>query len=125
MELITKGMRKAIKKMAEVSQLVRALNLMPTPEDFAMMLINDMKKIMVAMNRVSTRMNEILDRYTNIPTEFLLKGFDEVLKKLDDVNDYAKFAIAETTDLMSGVVGSTGEAVDAIGSAVSTITSAS
>ena len=124
MELITKGMRKAIKKMAEVSQLVRALNLMPTPEDFAMMLIGDMKKIMVAMNRVSTRMNEILDRYTNIPTEFLLKGFDEVLKKLDDVNDYAKFAIAETTDLMSGVVGSAGEAVDAIGSAVSTTTSA-
>ena len=82
-KIITDGMRKAIKKMAEISQLARALNLMPTPEDFAMMLIGDMKRIAVAMNRVSTRMNEILDRYTSIPTEFLLKGFDEVLKKID------------------------------------------
>lgn len=123
-KLITDGMRKAIKKMAEISQLARALNLMPTPEDFALMLIGDMKKITVMMNRVSTRMNEILDRYTNIPTEFLLKGFDEILKKLDDINDYAKFAISETTELMSDVVGSVDSLVDAVGSAVSTTTSA-
>ena len=124
-KLITDGMRKAIKKMAEISQLARALNLMPTPEDFALMLISDMKKIAVMMNRVSTRMNEILDRYTNIPTEFLLKGFDEILKKIDDVNDYAKFAIKETSDIMSGVVGSADYIVDAVGSAVSSTTSAS
>ena len=123
-KLITDGMRKAIKKMAEISQLARALNLMPTPEDFALMLIGDMKKITVMMNRVSTRMNQILDRYTNIPTEFLLKGFDEILKKLDDINDYAKFAIAETSNLMSDAVGSVDSLVDAVGSAASTTTSA-
>ena len=123
-KLITDGMRKAIKKMAEISQLARALNLMPKPEDFAMMLIGDMNRIAVSMNRVSTRMNEILDRYTSIPTEFLLKGFDEVLKKIDDINDYTKFAINETSELITGVVGSTTSVVDAIGSAVSTTTSA-
>jgi hypothetical protein len=81
--------------MAEISQLARALNLMPTPEDFALMLISDMKRIAVMMNRVSTRMNEILDRYTNIPTEFLLKGFDEILKKIDDVNDIIQHLICK------------------------------
>ena len=123
-ELITKPMRKAIKKMAEISQVSRALCLMPTAEDFAMRLIGDMKIITGMMNRISIRINEILDRYSNIPTEFLLKGFDEVLKKLDDINDYAKFAIKETSDVMSGVVGSAQYAVDAIGSAVSATTSA-
>ena len=123
-KIITDGMRKAIKKMAEISQLARALNLMPTPEDFALMLIGDMKKIVSMMNRVSTRMNEILDRYTNIPTEFLLKGFDEILQKLNDVNDYAKFAISETTELMSGVVDSADSIVSAVGDATSAITSA-
>ncbi len=123
-KIITDGMRKAIKKMAEISNLARALNLMPTPEDFALMLIGDMKKITTMMNRVSTRMNEILDRYTNIPTEFLLKGFDEILKKIDDLNDYAKFAINETLDLASGVVDSATSVVDAVGSAVSATTSA-
>lgn len=123
-KIITDGMRKAIKKMAEISNLARALNLMPTPEEFALMLIGDMKKISSMMNRVSSRMNEILERYANIPTEFLLKGFDEILDKIDDINDYTKFAINETLDLASGVVDSATSVVDAVGSALSTTTSA-
>ena len=123
-KIITDKMRVAIKKMAEISNLARALNLMPTPEDFAMMLIGDLKKIAGMMNRVSSRLNEILDRYSSIPTEFLLKGFDEILKKIDDINDYTKFAINETLDLASGVVDSATSVVDAVGSAVSTTTSA-
>ncbi len=123
-KIITDGMRKAIKKMAEISNLARALNLMPTPEEFALMLIGDMKKISSMMNRVSSRMNEILERYANIPTEFLLKGFDEILEKIDDINDYTKFAINETLDVASGIVDSATSVVDAVGSAVSTTTSA-
>ena len=123
-KIITDKMRVAIKKMAEISNLARALNLMPSPEDFALMLIGDMKKISSMMNRVSTRMNEILDRYANIPTEFLLEGFDEILKKIDDINDYTKFAINETLDLASDMVDSTTSVVDSIGSAVSATTSA-
>ena len=123
-KIITDKMRVAIKKMAEISNLARALNLMPSPEDFALMLIGDMKKISSMMNRVSTRMNDILDRYANIPTEFLLEGFDEIIKKIDDINDYTKFAINETLDLASDMVDSTTSVVDSIGSAVSATTSA-
>ncbi len=122
--LITNPMRKAIKKMAQVSQCARALCLMPTAEDFAMMLIGDMKIIARRLNSISVRMNEVLDRYSSIPVEFLLEGFDEILKKLDDINDYAKFAIKETTDVMSTAVKGAQEMVDGLGSAVSTATSA-
>ena len=122
--LITDGMRKAIKKMAEVSQCARALCLMPSAEDFAMRLIGDMRSIASKMNRISTRINEILDRYSSIPSEFLLEGFDEILKKLDDINDYAKFAIKETSDVMSTSVKSVQEASEALGSALSATTSA-
>ncbi len=124
MELITKAGRKAIKKMAQISQCARALKLMPSSEDFALRLIGDMKIITNMMNRISTRIEDILDRYSNIPGEFLLKGFDEILKKLDDINDYAKFAIKETSDVMSNTVKSAQEATEALGSAVSTTTSA-
>ena len=123
-KLITDPMRKAIKKMAQVSQCARALSLMPTAEDFALRLIGDMRIIAKRLNSISTRMNEILDRYSSIPGEFLLKGFDEILKKLDDINDYAKFAIKETSDVMSSTVKTTQEMTDALGSAVSTATSA-
>ena len=123
-KLITDPMRKAIKKMAQVSQCARALSLMPSAEDFAMRLIGDMRIIARMVNSISIRINEILDRYSNIPGEFLLKGFDEILDKLDDINDYAKFAIVETSNVMSSTVKSAQELTDALGSAVSATTSA-
>jgi hypothetical protein len=123
-ELITEKTRKAIKKIAQVSQCARALSLMPTAEDFALMLIGDMRIIARRINNISVRINDILDRYTSIPSEFLLKGFDEILEKLDDINDYAKFAIAETTDVMSSSLESVQSMVDGVGSAVSSVTSA-
>ena len=117
-------MRKAIKKMAEISQCARVLYLMPTAEDFAMRLIGDMRHIARMLNSISTRINEILDRYSSIPGEFLLKGFDEILDKLEDINDYAKFAIKETSDIMSSTVKSAQEMTSALSSAVSATTSA-
>ena len=43
---------------------------------------------------------------------------------MDDINDYAKFAIKETSDVMSSTVKTAQEMTDALGSAVSTATSA-
>ena len=117
-------MRKAIKKMAQVSQCARALSLMPSAEDFTMRLVGDMRIIARMVNGISTRINEVLDRYSSIPGDFLLKGFDEILDKLDDINDYAKFAIKETSDVMTSTVKSVQEMTDALGSAISTTTSA-
>ena len=122
--LITTPMRKAIKKIAQISQCAKALSLMPTPEDFALRLIGDMRIIAKLMKSISTRIDEILERYTNIPTEFLLKGFDEILEKLHDIDDYAKFAISETMNVMSSTVKSAKEISDSLGSAVSAATSA-
>ena len=123
-KLITDSGRKAIKKIVQISQCARALSLMPTAEDFALRLIGDMRLIAKRVNSISTRINEVLDRYSSIPSEFLLKGFDEILEKLNNINDYAKFAIKETTDVMSTTVNSSKEMVDALGSAVSSTTSA-
>ena len=124
-KLITDGMRKAIKKMAEISQCARALSLMPTAEDFAMRLIGDLKIITRKINEVSIRINGILERYSNIPVEFLLDGFDEVLEKLNNVNDYTKFAIQETADVMNSSVKSAKELTECLNNATTSIVSAS
>ena len=123
-KIITDNGRKAIKKIAEISQCARALGLMPTAEGFALRIIGDLRVITNRMNSISTRINDILDRYSAIPAEFLLEGFDLVLKKLDDINDYAKFAIAETASVMSSTVSSVNDLSGALGSAISTTTSA-
>ena len=123
-ELITTPIRKAIKKMAQISQCARTLGLMPTPEAFALRFIGDMKIVARMINNISLRIDEILNKYSSIPTEFLLEGFDEVLNKLKDIDDYAKFTIKETTDVMSNTVKTSKEIVECLGSAVSTTASA-
>ena len=123
-EIITENGRKAIKKIAQISQVARAIDLMPTGEEFVLRLIGDLTIIAKRVNSLSARMNDILDRYASIPTEFLLEGFDEVLDKLNDINDSAKFAIAETANLFSTTVSSVNDLTNAIGDATSAVTSA-
>ena len=123
-KLITDAGRKAIKKMAQISQVARALSLMPKGDEFALRLIGDLVVVAKRVNSISTRMNDILDRYSSIPSEFLLRGFDEVLHSIDNVNDYAKFAISETANVMSSTVTSGEEMLEAIGNATSAVTSA-
>lgn len=123
-KIITDSGRKAIKKIAQISQCARALSLMPKSEDFALMIIGDLKIITKRMNNISMRINDILDRYSSIPSEFLLEGFDIILKQLDDINDYAKFAISETMSVMSSTTSSVNNLFDSLGSAISATTSA-
>lgn len=123
-KIITDSGRKAIKKMAQISQCARALGLMPKSEDFALRIIGDLRILTKKMNSISIRINDILDRYSAIPSEFLLEGFDIILKQLDDINDYAKFTISETTSVMSSTTSSANNLSDALGSAISTVTSA-
>jgi hypothetical protein len=123
-EIITSSGRKAIKKIAQISQCARALGLMPNAEDFALRIIGDLRFIAKRMNNISIRINDILDRYSAIPAEFLLEGFDELLKKLDDINDYAKFTISETTSVMSSTTSSVKSLSDSLGYATSATTSA-
>ena len=123
-ELITDTGRKVIKKMAQVSQCARALSLMPTAEDFALRLIGDLRIITKMMNNISSRIDDILNRYSSIPSEFLLEGFDLILEKLDNISDYAKFTIAETTEVLSSTSKSIQEITSSVGNAVSATTSA-
>ena len=93
MELINKTTRKAIKQMVYISQCTRALTLIPTPEDFAIRLIGDMRIIARRVNSISVRINEILDRYSAIPSEFLFESFKEILKHLNNIGGYTDSAI--------------------------------
>lgn len=101
MELINKTTRKAIKQMVYVSQCARALALMPTPEDFALRLVGDLRIIARMVNRISIRINEILDRYSAIPSEFLIRGVHELLKDLNGVNEYSNDTIVKILNGMS------------------------
>lgn len=101
MELINKTTRKAIKQMVYVSQCARAVSLMPTPEDFALRLVGDLRIIARIVNRISIRINEIMDRYSAIPSEFLIRSVHELLKNLNGVNEYSNDTIVKILNSMS------------------------
>ena len=123
-EIITEAGRKAIKKMAEVSNLTRALSLMPTPEDFALKFIGELRGIAKRINGITQRINTILDNYASIPAEFLFEGLDMILDKLKNIDAYAKHAISETSSVLTSTVSSASGIVDAVKSATSLTTSA-
>ena len=123
-EIITETGRKAIKKMAQISQCAKALNLMPTPEDFALKFIGELRGIAKIMNRISTRIDDILDKYMSIPVEFLFEGLDLVLEKLNNIDAFAKHAIEETSSLLTDTLTTASEMTGALNSALSAATSA-
>ena len=123
-EIITETGRKAIKKMAQISQCANALSLMPTPEDFALKFIGELRGIAKIMNRISTRIDEILDKYMSIPVEFLFEGLDLILEKLNNLDAFAKHAIEETSSLLTDTLTSASEMTAGLSSALSAATSA-
>ena len=123
-EIITETGRKAIKKMAEVSNLTRALSLMPTPEDFALKFIGELRGIAKKINGITQRINTILDNYASIPAEFLFEGLDLILEKLKNIDAYAKHAISETSSILTSTIKTADGIVDSVNSAVSATTSA-
>ena len=124
-KLITDGTRKAIKNMVYVSQCARTLSLMPSAENFAMRLIGDMIIVNRKLNNISIRINEILDKYSSMPSDSLHEGFEETLNSIGNASDYTKLAIEDTSDAMTSNDKSSQEIGDALDSAVSSNTSAS
>lgn len=124
MELINKSTRRTIKNMAQVSQCARVLSLMPTSEDFGNRLIDDMVSVSRRVNNISIKINEIMDKYSSVPGEFLVADFDETLKNLDNTNDYTKNALKGVSDSLTTSVKTSKEMADNLGSAVSSKTSA-
>ena len=124
-KLITDGTRKAIKNMVYVSQCARTLSLMPSAENFAMRLMGDMRIVNRKLNNISIRINEILDKYSSMPSDSLHEGFEETLNSIGNASDYTKLAIEDTSDAMTSNDKSSQEIGDALNSAVSSNTSAS
>ena len=124
-KLITDGTRKSIKNMVYVSQCARTLSLMPSAENFAMRLMGDMRIVNRKLNNISIRINEILDKYSSMPSDSLHEGFEETLNSIGNASDYTKLAIEDTSDAMTSNDKSSQEIGDALNSAVSSNTSAS
>jgi hypothetical protein len=62
-----------------------------------------------------------IKRFGHTPNLLVMQ---KILDKLDNVSDYTKFAIQETTDVLSTTVGTAREITESLGSATSTVTSA-
>lgn len=114
-------MRKAIKKIAYISQIAKSISLLPTPQDFTVQVISETNLIMGKIMNFSNRINSMLEDYSNFPADWfdgIGDMFDVVSQKADlvaeDVNNFLD-DVDEMTDAIDFLAtGSVGQLLDEV-----------
>lgn len=94
---IKPSIRKAIKNMAYISQIAKSVNLLPTSEEFATQVVGEVVVLMGKIKDFSTRINDILETYTNFPSDFLTESTNNIMGTL---TNYANTAAGATQGML-------------------------
>ena len=95
--------RNAIKKMAYMSQIAKCVTLLPTPEDFATQVIGEVIVLMGKIKDFSIRINDIMEAYTNFPSDFLAESTNNIMSTLNNYANVATSATQKMVDTLHGV----------------------
>ena len=95
--------RNAIKKMAYMSQIAKCVTLLPTPEDFATQVIGEVIVLMGKIKDFSIRINDIMEAYTNFPSNFLAESTNNIMSTLNNYANVATSATQKMVDTLHGV----------------------
>lgn len=104
---IKQPVRKAIKTMAYMSQIATCVNLLPTPEEFATQVVGEVITLMGKIRDFTTRLNDMMETYTNFPSDYLAQSTNNIMGTL---TDYANVA----TNASQGMVNALHQASDNI-----------
>lgn len=94
---IKPAVRKAIKKMAYISQIANCVNQLPSSEEFATQVLSEVTVLMGKIKDFSIRINDMMEAYTNFPADFLTESTNNIMGTL---TNYANVA----TDATQGMV---------------------
>jgi prefoldin subunit 5 len=97
------SVRNAIKRMAYMSQIAKCVTLLPTPEDFATQVIGEVIVLMGKIKDFSIRINDMMETYTNFPSDFLAESTNNIMSTLTNYANVATIATQEMVDTIHGV----------------------
>lgn len=82
---IKQPVRKALKKLAYISQIAKCVSLIPTPEQFAGQVVGEVVTMMVKIQYLTVKINEIVEAYSTFPTDFISNVTNNVMGTLSGV----------------------------------------
>ena len=97
---IKPAVRDAIKKMAYMSQIAKCVTLLPTPEDFATQVIGEVVVLIGKIKDFSIRINDMMEAYTNFPSDFLVESTNNIMSTL---SNYANVATNATQGMVNAL----------------------
>ena len=123
MAVIGSGTRKVIKSMAVAAQRLQFIALMPKPEDFVTRVVGDVVYLSARLTKLSEDMDNLLDGYTDIPTNYLMTQMNSLTGSLTGItnrlNTYGQNAVNQTFGLAENATNAitelTGSAIDTTG----------
>ena len=120
MEVINAGMRKSIKIMVITAQTAQFISLMPKPQDFVVRVVGDVVYLSAQINKLSDKMNQMLDAYADISGNYLMTQMNSITGSLTGItnrlNIYTQNAVNQTIGLAENtaqiITELTGTAID-------------
>jgi hypothetical protein len=92
--------RKAIKKMAYISQIANCVNQLPSPEEFATQVVGEVTVLMGKIRDFTVRINDMMEAYTNFPADFLTESTNNIMGTL---TNYANVATGATQGMVDAL----------------------
>ena len=97
---IKPSVRTAIKRMAYMNQIAKSVVLIPSPEEFASQVIDEVTILLCKIKDFSERINIILEAYTNFPSNFLEGSVNNIMGTL---TNYANVATGATQGMVNAL----------------------
>lgn len=100
---IKQPIRKALKKMAYVSQIAKCVTLIPSPEEFTTQVIGEVITMMGKIRNLTDRINTIVESYSTFPMDYLTDATNNVMGALSSVAAGVGNATQSMVDTLHGV----------------------
>jgi len=98
-------LRKALKNVAYVYKIADAVYLIPTPEDFAMRIIDRVTIMVANVSNMGMRLNMIMDSYLQLPMKYIMDATTNITNTLSAATSFIDSKGHEIT----GLAGERGE----------------
>lgn len=100
---IKQPIRKALKKIAYVSQIAKCVTLIPSPEEFTTQVIGEVITMMGKIRNLTDRINTIVESYSTFPMDYLTDATNNVMGALSSVAAGVGNATQSMVDTLHGV----------------------
>lgn len=97
---IKPSVRKAIKKLAYISQIAKCVSLIPSPEQFANQVVSEVAVLAGKIKMFSERIGRMLEEYGYFPTDFITDATNNMMGTINNITGVGAMATQGMVDAL-------------------------